>query len=131
MSDTELRAHYLGYLATLDARRWDDLPRFVADELVYNGMPRTGAQYREMLEDDVRRIPDLVFAVQHLAVDGDLVACRIGFDCTPVQPFQGRRPTGARVQFTEHVFYRFRQDRIVRVWSLLDVEALARQLPAA
>lgn len=126
---SDLRDHYLRYIATLNTRRFEDLPSFVADELTYNGAPLTGRQYRELIEDDVRRIPDLVFDVQHLIVGDDHVACRMRFECTPVEPFRGRRPTGARVLFTEHVFYRFHDDRITHVWSLLDVDALRGQLP--
>jgi len=125
----DLRAHYLRYLDALNDRRFDELPGFVADDLLYNGAPLTGAQYRELLEDDVTRIPDLFFAVQHLLVDGAYVACRIGFDCVPREVFHGLLPTGARVQFTEHVFYRFDGQRIAEVWSLLDLAALERQLP--
>jgi len=124
-----LRAHYLAYIATLNERRFEDLTAFVADELVYNGAHLTGGQYRELLEDDVRRIPDLFFDVQLLVVDGKHVACRIGFDCTPREPFQGWSPTGARVMFAEHVFYRFEAGRIIQVWSLLDLAALHAQLP--
>ncbi|MFI5956322.1 ester cyclase [Cryptosporangium sp. NPDC051539] len=120
----DLRSHYLEYLATLNSRRFDDLAGYVADELVYNDGPMTLAEYRSLLEDDARRIPDLLYDVQNLVVDGDQVACRLRFDCTPVEPFQGREPTGTRVTFGEHVFYRFRENRIAEVWSLLDVDAL-------
>lgn len=131
MSASELRQHYLDYLGALNERRFEQLPSFVAEELVYNGEPMTGRQYRELLEDDVRRIPDLWFDVQHLVVEDGFVACRISFDCTPREPFHGRQPTGSRVVFAEHVFYRFHNDRITQVWSLLDVTALERQLPRA
>ena len=123
-----LREHYLDYIATLNERRFADLPAFVADELVYNDRPMTAAGYRRLLEDDVRRIPDLVYDVQRLLVDDDEVACLIQFDCTPVETFRDLRPSGSRITFTEHVFYQFRGDHIVRVWSLLDVDALRRQL---
>jgi len=36
----------------LNERRFEDLPTFVADELVYNDERMTGRQYRELLEDD-------------------------------------------------------------------------------
>jgi len=126
--DAALERHYRDYIAALNERRFDDLHAFVADDLVYNDAPMSARQYRELLEDDVRRIPDLFFDVQHLVVAGDRVACRLRFDCTPVEAFQGLGPSGSPVVFTEHVFYRFRDDRIVEVWSLLDVAALRRQL---
>lgn len=126
-AEEPLDRHYLRYIDVLNERRFDDLPAFVADELSYNDVPISGVQYREMLEDDVRRIPDLFFDVRHLVVAGDQVACRLRFECTPVAAFQGLEPTGEPVVFTEHVFYRFAGDHIVQVWSLLDLAALRRQ----
>ncbi|SHN47239.1 ester cyclase [Cryptosporangium aurantiacum] len=128
MSTLDLRSHYTNYIATLNHRRFDDLLTFVCEDLTYNDVSMTSGQYRALLEDDVRRIPDLYFEVMHLIVEGDVVACRLRFDCTPREPFRGLAPTGARVVFTEHVFYRFRDDRISQVWSLLDVEALQNQM---
>ena len=126
-TEKPLDQHYLRYIDVLNERRFDDLPAFVADELRYNDAPISGVQYREMLEDDVRRIPDLFFDVQHLVVAEDQVACRLRFECTPVEVFQEFEPTGEPVIFTEHVFYRFEGDHIVQVWSLLDLAALRRQ----
>lgn len=123
-----LERHYWSYIAALNERRFDDLSAFVADELIYNDAPISAGQYRELLEDDVRSIPDLFFDVQHLVVAGAHVACRLRFQCTPVRTFQGLEPTGSPVTFTEHVFYRFQDRHIVQVWSLLDVAALQGQL---
>jgi predicted ester cyclase len=36
----------------------------------------------------------------------------------------GRR----RVSFAEHVFYRFRANRIEKVWSLIDTDGIRHQL---
>ena len=35
---------------------------------------------------------------------------------------------GKRISFTENVFYEFRQDRIVQVWSVIDKAAIEAQL---
>ena len=129
MSAIDLKQHYSNYITTLNERRFDDLGIFVSDELVYNDATMTAGQYRELLEDDVRRIPDLFFDVQQCIVDDGYVACRIRFDCSPRESFRGLEPTGSRVVFDEHVFYRFQEDRIAQVWSLLDVAALERHLP--
>jgi predicted ester cyclase len=42
--------------------------------------------------------------------------------------FFGLAPTGRRISFCEHVFYRFRDGRIAQVWSLIDRDAVATQL---
>lgn len=123
-----LREHYLGYLDALNRQQFDELPSFVGESLTYNGMSLTGLEYRLARENDFRTIPDLSFTVDRLVVGDDQVACRIWFDCTPVQTFHGLQPTGHRISFAEHVFYRFRGPHIVEVWSLLDTDALRRQM---
>jgi len=118
---------YRAYLDALNARRWDDLGRFVHDRVVHNDRPMSRQQYARMIAEDVRRIPDLHFAVDLLVTQGDVVACRLWFDCRPAREFAGIAPTGRRVTFAEHVFYRFRAGRIEQVWSLVDTDAVRDQ----
>jgi predicted ester cyclase len=125
---TALRRHYLGYIDALNERRFDDLGEFLADELTYNDQPTTRGQYQQDRRDEVDIIPDLRFNVGLLVVEDDVVACKLDFDCTPVKTFLGYEPSGDRIQFTEHVFYRFAGERIVEVISLLDLAAIRRQL---
>src|ERR1700712_1112707 len=89
-----MERQYLDYIAALNERRFADLSAFVADELVYNDAPLSARQYRTLLEDDVRKIPDLFFDVQQLVAAGDSVAARLRFDCTPALTFHGLEPTG-------------------------------------
>jgi predicted ester cyclase len=121
---------YRDYIAALNDRRFDDLDRFVHDQLTYNGEEWTRDTYRELLVDDVRKIPDLRYEIRLLVAGPDHVACRLWFDCTPRQVFHGIDAGGRRVSFAEHVFYRFRADRIADVWSLIDIDSIRRQLPA-
>jgi predicted ester cyclase len=88
----------------------------------------TRQQYAGMIAQDVRAIPDLSFRIDLCVTSHDVVACRLWFDCTPEREFAGITPTGRRVTFAEHVFYRFRDGRIERVWSLIDTNAVRDQL---
>ncbi len=126
----QLLAVYRDYLACLNARRWDDLGRFVADDVRYNGEPVKLAGYRAMLEADVDNIPDLRFVPEILLADGDVVSCRLVFRCTPRRRIFGAEATGAQVSFAEHVFYRMVDARIVDVSSLIDTQAVRDQLSA-
>ena len=125
---SELEAIYRSYLATLNERRFEDLGQFVHDQLTYNDTRFAREQYVAMLLADVRAIPDLHYDARLLVVSGDQVACRIWFDCTPQRTFLGIEPNGQRASFAENVFYRFREGRIEQVWSLLDTDAIRRQL---
>ncbi len=128
MEEGDLPGVYRDYLACLNNRQWDELGRFVADGVWYNG-GRLGLKgYRAMLEADVDAIPDLRFTPEILISDGDVVACRLFFRCTPQREFLGFEPTGTQISFPEHVFYRFDDRRIVEVWSVIDKEAIREQL---
>ena len=127
MSAYALRGHYLDYLAVLNGRRFDDLVEHVADELTYNGSPMTRTDYRHLLERDVAAVPDLAYVPGLLVVEGDLVACRLDFDCTPAGRFLGVEAAGRRLRFAEHVFYRYDGPRFVEVRSLIDRDAVRRQ----
>ena len=111
----DLRRHYLAYLDALNERRFDDLVDFVADDLTYNDRPMTRRDYQQARAGEAVAIPDLRFEIGLLVVEGNRVACRLDFDCTPVGPFLGFEPPGHSVRFSEHVFYRFEEDRIVEV----------------
>jgi predicted ester cyclase len=124
----QLERTYRDYIAALNDRRLDDLDRFVHDRLRYNGEDWSREAYRARLADDVRRIPDLRYRIDLLVVDGDHVACRLWFDCSPQREFLGIDVGGRRVAFAEHVFYRFRAGRIEQVWSLIDADGIRRRL---
>ncbi|QIM19994.1 SnoaL-like domain-containing protein [Phycicoccus sp. HDW14] len=124
---TGLEAVYRDYLTALDERRFDELGQFVHDELTYNERPMTRAEYAAMIADDARRIPDLRFHARLVVVSGDVLACRLWFACTPEREFAGVAPTGVPVSFAEHVFYRFRERRIEKVWSLVDLDSFRAQ----
>jgi predicted ester cyclase len=123
-----LESTYLAYLDALNDRRFDELDRYVCDELVYNDKPLTRQEYAAMIAEDTHAVPDLHFKAQLLSTDGDIVACRLWFDCNPTRTFLGLEPTGRPVSFAEHVFYRFEEGRIAHVWSLIDRDAIASQL---
>ena len=124
----ELEETYRSYIAALNERRLDELDEFVHERLTYNGEPWSREQYRSLLAGDVRNIPDLHYDIQLLVVGPDHIACRLWFDCRPQREFLGIDASGRRVSFAEHVFYRFRASKIEHVWSLIDTDAIRRQL---
>lgn len=128
MSRRDLAVVYREYLQCLNERRWDDLGLFVADAVRYNEAPLGLSGYRAMLEADTTAIPDLEFAPDIVIADDRIVSCRLMFRCTPAGMFLGLEATGASVSFAEHVFYRFEDVRIVEVWSLIDKDAVRKQM---
>lgn len=128
MSQHDLSEIYRAYIACLNAQDWSRLGQFVATNVIHNGRHLGLAGYREMLERDFREIPDLQFHIALLVADSTHVASRLAFDCTPRGTFLGLPVNGMKVQFAEHVFYEFRAERIVEVWSVIDKAAIEAQL---
>jgi predicted ester cyclase len=127
MTTENLATVYRRYLQCLNERRWKDLHEFVREDLTYNSHPISLVDYRAARQAEVKAIPDLRFTADLVVTDADTVAARLFFRCTPQRPFLGFEPTGTQISFAEHVFYEFRDQKIERVWSLIDTSAIAAQ----
>lgn len=127
MTPGEIREFYRNYIEALNTGGYRDLKSFVNDELTYNGRKLTRADYENMLANDHDTIPDLYFHIDLLVVEGDDIACKLDFNCTPRKEFLRLKPNGKKISFSEHVFYRLRNGRISEVRSLIDRDAVARQ----
>jgi predicted ester cyclase len=128
MTSTDLSAVYRRYIACLNRQDWPKLEQFVDDDVVHNGQRIGLSGYRKMLERDFSDIPDLQFNILLLMSDPPYIASRLAFDCSPKAKFLGLDVGGKRVSFAENVFYEFRRDRIVQVWSVIDKAAIEAQL---
>lgn len=128
MTKSELPAIYRGYIACLNKQDWPTLKCYVHDDVSHNGT-RLGVEgYREMLERDFTEIPDLHFNIELLVVDPPYIASRLRFNCTPRGTFLNLDINGTAVSFTENVFYRFLDGRVIEVWSVIDKRAIEAQL---
>ena len=128
LNESELAEIYRGYIACLNGQDWPRLGEFVDDHAIHNGRPIGLSGHRQMLERDFDEIPDLRFNIQLLVADAPYVASRLAFDCSPKGKFLGLDVNGKRVSFTENVFYEFREQKIVQVWSVIDKAAIEAQL---
>ncbi|MGQ9367077.1 ester cyclase [Azospirillum sp. ST 5-10] len=119
---------YRDYISCLNKQDWQNLSRFVHEDVRYNGKRIGLSGYREMLEADFRAIPDLSFNIELLVSEPPRIASRLMFDCTPTGVLFDLPVNGRRVQFAENVFYEFLDGRIETVWSVIDKAAIASQL---
>ena len=124
----DLKHVYRQYLGCLNAQDWDRLGEFVADDVTHNGKPLGLSGYRKMLERDFADIPDLSFHAEFVISEGERIASRLHFDCTPRGVFLGLAVNGRRVSFHENVFYQFAGDKIIRVRSIIDKAAIEAQI---
>ena len=119
---------YQDYIACLNSRKLDKLHLFVDAAVIYNHKEIGLPGYIKMLEQNYREIPDLTFTVSLLISEKQYVASHLSFDCTPTASFLSLPVNGRRIQFTENVFYKFQDKRIVEVWSVIDKAAIEAQL---
>ena len=122
------RERYLAYVDALNERRFEDLEELLAERLTYNGEMVTREDYQRARREEVALVPDLRWELDLLVVEGDRVAARFAFTCTPSGPFLGLETSGRELRFAEHVFYRFEEGRIVEVVALVDRDAVRRQV---
>ena len=119
---------YEAYIACLNAHQLDRLVEYVHENVIYNGSAIGLTGYRQMLAGNYRDIPGLQFHIELLVADSSTVASRLKFDCRPVGEFLGYAINGRHVIFYENVFYRFVDDQITEVWSVIDVKAIEKQI---
>lgn len=119
---------YERYIACLNARAWDELGEFVAEDVVHNGRRLGLCGYRAMLEGNYRDIPDLYFHAELIVANETHLASRLRFDCTPIGEFLDLHVDGRGVTFCEHAFYTLRKGRIAEVFSVIDKAAIEAQL---
>jgi predicted ester cyclase len=128
MTPHALADRYRAYIDCLNRQDWDNLGRYVGEEVEHNGRPFGLSGYRAMLVRDYEDIPDLAFHIELLAASPPLVAARLAFRCAPKGLFLGLNVDGRTVSFAENVFYAFKEERIASVWSIIDKAAIEAQL---
>ncbi|MDR1350882.1 MAG: ester cyclase [Zoogloeaceae bacterium] len=128
MTPPDLATIYRNYIASLNQQDWQNLGRFVREDVQYNSERIGLSGYRAMLEDDFRAIPDLFFDVRLLIAEPPRLASRLHFECTPQGSLFGLPVNGKKISFAENVLYEFRDERIEKVWSIIDKAAIATQL---
>lgn len=128
MTAEELRSFYLSYIDLANNRDFDRMDEFAHDEVIMNGVPVARDDVVAALRGHVAAVPDFLWEVQDLVVDGDRVAARLIDTGTPVLEWNGLAPTGASVSFTETAFYQVEDGRFKVMWYMMDVDALRQQL---
>ena len=123
----DLRTIYTEYVSRINAQSDHDFSNFVSNGIVHNDFPPlTVEQYAQIIIDSQGSFRDLKFDVAMLVVEHEddkgngSIAVRIRLSYIPES--EAHKDAGeARVEeFYEHVFYSFKQVKIIRVWSLLD-----------
>ena len=86
--------------------------------------------FRRYAEETREAFPDWHNRVDDLVANGDRVAARLTWTGTQSGAFEGRPPTGARVEYVGAGFFRVDHGVIHEAWVVGDTEAFRRTLEA-
>ena len=131
MTNFDIHAFYNDYLAALNAREFDTMEQFVADDVTLNGRPGTRAAVVADQKSIVDAVPDFHWEVQEFLVDGDRAAVRLLNTGKPTKTWHGVAPTGASFEIIEYAIYRIENGMFVEMTSLHDSAEAERQLAGA
>jgi predicted ester cyclase len=130
MSATDLRKLYHEYIAASNARELHRMAEFAHDTIVFNGETVSRDDYVAAMQDALDSVQNYHWHLDDLIIEDDRVAARLTVTGTPVKEWRGLQPTGRDVSFTECAFYHFRDGRFERMWYVLDVPTIEKQLAA-
>ncbi|MEU8380920.1 ester cyclase [Streptosporangium sp. NPDC048865] len=129
MTHDDPREFYRHYLGLLNDRRLDELGELFHDTVTLNGRPISRDDVMAAMRyTATEAVPDLVWTVQDVVVEGDRLAARLIDTGTPVKEWLGIRPTGGSFEIDETAFYRVRDGRIEDMWFVVDTRTAQRQL---
>jgi len=99
--------------------------------LVVNGSAIDLAGYREMTSGMNTAFSDLKHDIHHIVAEGDSVAVGITFRAKHTGPYEGIAATGKTIAMEEIVVLKFRDDKVVSEWAVVDLAAVEKQLNKA
>ena len=96
--------------------------------LVVNGSAIDLAGYREMNSGMNTAFSDLKHDIHHIVAEGDSVAVGITFRAKHTGPYEDIAATGKTIAIEEIVVLKFRDDKLVSEWAVVDLAAVEKQL---
>lgn len=102
----DLAVLYRQYNAVCNAHQFDQLGKFIAQDVQVNGEHQGLTGYVRGLAEVVRAFPNYRWDLKHLLVDGDWVAAHFFDTGTHLGTFLGTPTTGRAVSTQEFAIYR-------------------------
>lgn len=107
---------------TINARRFDDLARFMHEDVKRHSGATPGvtvsslAEFRAYLEADLEAVPDSVQTIEAIFGSGDMVALRARYHGTQSGPFGPFPPTGKSFELPFIGILRFNEGKVAEIW---------------
>lgn len=117
MDKNDLGDRYQRYINLCNARRFDELHKFVAPDVVASETAEGIDGYIAGIEAVVTGFSDYRWDLQHLLVDGTWIAARLIGVGTHTGPFRGLAPTGRAIEVQELAMDSTESGMITRCWG--------------
>lgn len=120
----DLRAICSAYAVCMSEQRFEQLPEFIHDGVIYDSKaPMSASEYGRMIEAIVSGLVDFRLDVERLVVEpvgatselNGVVAARFRLS----HQSEKEQSTCGRAVFYEHVFFQFNQGKIAQIWPLI------------
>lgn len=112
----------------MNERGFEFVDTIIAEDVSVNGQQSKREQVVESLKWLTDTVPDYLWNVDDLLVDGDRIAARLRDKGTPIKPFLGAEPTGATIEYIEFASYKGKDGLFTDMWYLLDTASILAQL---
>lgn len=129
MDKNDLGDRYHCYISLCIARRFDELHKFVAPDVVASETAEGIDSYIAGIEAVVTGFSDYRSDLQHLLVDGTWIAARLIGVGTHTGRFRELAPTGRAIEVQELAMYSTEGGMITRCWG--DLGATLRDEPVS
>ena len=130
MDSIDKRRFYENYVNALNNHDFDRMEAFYSRSIRFQLYDNV-QNFDELIEglsgiNDA--FPDWRWEVLEVLFDSELITARYADTGTHTGLFQNIEPTGRNVHALEFAVYRIVEDRIVEMWSSLDIRDVVRQL---
>ncbi|WP_423065200.1 ester cyclase [Devosia sp. CN2-171] len=135
INETNKQRYVQFYKGAINDRNYALVDETVSQDVIshdaFPGQPAGPEGLKQTFSMFHRAFPDLHAEEQIVVAGDDLVAARFLVTGTHKGEFMGQAATGNPISYTEAVFVRFRDGKIVEHWAVADVTALMAAISPA
>lgn len=117
---TRIIDRYATYLDACSRHAWEEIPPFLAETVLVNGVERTRSQYVADLQATIDVFPDYTWTLRRAVVDGQWLAVHLSAKGTWVGNFLSAIGDGSMVETDEFDIYRIVNGLIHEVYGTAD-----------